>query len=65
MKIAVAQITCSLGNPEANLSKVHDFSRRAKAVGAELIAASRTNLLNLRRHPQIKIQYGFDRVVAY
>jgi omega-amidase len=37
MKVAVAQITCSLGNPEANLSKVHDFSRRAKAVGAELI----------------------------
>ena len=37
MKIAVAQISCSLGNPEANLSKVHDFSRRAKAVGAELI----------------------------
>ncbi len=37
MKIAVAQIACSLGDPEANLSKVHDFSRRAKAVGAELI----------------------------
>ena len=37
MKIAVAQISCSLGDPEANLSKVHDFSRRAKEVGAELI----------------------------
>src|SRR6266436_10440133 len=37
MKIAVAQIACLLGDPEANLSKVHDFSRRAKAVGAELI----------------------------
>jgi predicted amidohydrolase len=37
MKIAVAQIACSLGDPEANLSKVHDFSQRAKAVGAELI----------------------------
>ena len=37
MKIAVAQISCSLGDPEANLSKVHDFSRRAKDVGAELI----------------------------
>src|SRR6266481_1929364 len=37
MKIAVAQISCSLGDPEANLSKVHDFSRRAKAVCAELI----------------------------
>jgi omega-amidase len=37
MKIAVAQISCSLGNPEANLSKVRDFSRRAKQSGAELI----------------------------
>ena len=37
MKIAVAQIACSLGNPDVNLSKVHDFSRRAKEAGAELI----------------------------
>src|SRR5882724_8533508 len=37
MKIAVAQISCSLGDPEANLSKVHHFSRRAKGAGAELI----------------------------
>ena len=37
MKIAVAQISCSLGDPEANLSKVRDFSRRAKETGAELI----------------------------
>jgi omega-amidase len=37
MKIAVAQIACLLGDPEANLSKVYDFSQRAKAVGAELI----------------------------
>jgi len=38
MKIAVAQIACSLGDPEANLLKVRDFSRRAKDVGgAELI----------------------------
>jgi predicted amidohydrolase len=38
MKIAVAQISCSLGNPEANLLKVRDFSRRAKdEAGAELI----------------------------
>src|SRR5438874_11700862 len=37
MKIAVAQISCSLGDPEANLSKVHNFSRRAKDVSAELI----------------------------
>jgi len=38
MKIAAAQISCSLGDPEANLSKVRDFSRRAKdEAGAELI----------------------------
>jgi omega-amidase len=37
MKIAVAQISCSLGDPEANLSKVREFSRQAKDAGAELI----------------------------
>jgi predicted amidohydrolase len=38
MKIAVAQISCSLGDPETNLLKVRDFSRRAKdTTGAELI----------------------------
>src|SRR4029077_3480379 len=37
MKVAVAQISCSLGDPEANLSKVRDFSRRAKESGSELI----------------------------
>jgi len=37
MKVAVAQISCSLGDPEANLQKVRDFSRRAKEAGAELI----------------------------
>ena len=37
MKISVAQISCSLGDPEANLSKVREFSRRAKDAGAELI----------------------------
>ena len=37
MKISVAQISCSLGDPKANLSKVQDFSRRAKEAGAELI----------------------------
>ena len=37
MKITVAQISCSLGDPEANLAKVHDLSRTAKDVGAELI----------------------------
>jgi predicted amidohydrolase len=37
MKIAVAQISCSLGDSEANLLKVRDFSRRAKEAGAELV----------------------------
>ena len=37
MKIAVAQISCSLGDAEANLSKVCDFSQRAKEAGANLI----------------------------
>src|SRR5262245_20452157 len=37
MKVAVAQISCSLGDPETNLSKVGDFSQRAKEAGAELI----------------------------
>src|SRR5204862_5574125 len=37
MKIAVAQISCSLGDPEANLLKVRDFSSRAKEAGAELV----------------------------
>src|SRR5947208_12489030 len=37
MKIAVAQISCSLGDSEANLAKVREFSRTAKDVGAELI----------------------------
>src|SRR5436190_7094149 len=37
MKVAAAQIACSLGDPVANLRKVCDFSARAKEVGAELI----------------------------
>jgi omega-amidase len=37
MKIAVAQIACSVGDPEINLVKVREFSRRAKELGAELI----------------------------
>ena len=37
MKVAVAQISCALGDPETNLSKVHDFSQRAKEAGAELV----------------------------
>jgi predicted amidohydrolase len=37
MKVAAAQISCSLGNPDANLLKVRDFSARAKEAGADLI----------------------------
>ena len=37
MKVAVAQIACSLGDPQSNLAKVRDFSRRVKETGAELI----------------------------
>ena len=37
MKIAVAQISCSLGDLEANLLKVREFSRCAKEAGAELV----------------------------
>lgn len=37
MKVAVAQISCSLGDPNSNLAKVRDFSQRAKEAGAELI----------------------------
>ena len=36
MKVAVAQISCSLGDAETNLSKVRDFSQKAKEAGAEL-----------------------------
>jgi omega-amidase len=37
MNVAAAQISCSLGDPEANLLKVRDFSRRARDRGVELI----------------------------
>src|SRR5438552_7006249 len=37
MKIAVAQISCSVGDPGANLLKVRDFSARAKQADADLI----------------------------
>jgi omega-amidase len=37
MKVGVAQISCSLGDPEANLQKVREFSKRAKEAGTELI----------------------------
>lgn len=37
MKVAAAQISCSLGDPKANLLKVRDFSRSASDAGAELI----------------------------
>ena len=37
MKVAAAQISCSLGDPKANLLKVRDFSTTAKQAGVELI----------------------------
>ena len=37
MKVAAAQISCSLGDAKANLIKVRDFSLRAKDSGVELI----------------------------
>ena len=37
MKIAAAQIACSLGDVEANVRKMRDFAERAKKAGAELI----------------------------
>ena len=37
MKVAAAQISCSLGDPKANLLKVRDFSREARDTGVELI----------------------------
>jgi omega-amidase len=37
MKVAAAQISCSLGDPKANLLKVSDFSHRARDTGVELI----------------------------
>ncbi len=37
MKIAAAQISCILGDRQANLGKVRDFSMRAKKAGVELI----------------------------
>lgn len=37
MKIAAAQIACVLGDLDANLRKIRDFSARAKEGGAELI----------------------------
>jgi len=37
VKIAAAQIACALGDVDANLQKIRDFSARAKEQGAELI----------------------------
>jgi omega-amidase len=37
MKIAAAQISCALGDIDANVRKIGDFSARAKEGGAELI----------------------------
>jgi predicted amidohydrolase len=37
VKIVAAQIECSLGDVDANIRKMSDFSARAKSAGAELI----------------------------
>lgn len=37
MKIAAAQISCSLGDIPANLSKIAEFAKQAKDLGAELV----------------------------
>ncbi|MEN3369487.1 MAG: omega-amidase [Verrucomicrobiota bacterium] len=37
MKIAVAQITCALGDLDANVRKMRDFSSRAKEASADLV----------------------------
>ena len=38
MRIALAQINNTVGDLEANASKILDFSRRAAEEGAELVA---------------------------
>src|SRR5947207_4350282 len=37
MRIAAAQISCALGDLEANLTKVGEFASRAKEAGAKLV----------------------------
>ncbi|MGZ5020500.1 MAG: nitrilase-related carbon-nitrogen hydrolase, partial [Chthoniobacterales bacterium] len=37
MKIAAAQIDCTLGDIAANVRKLEEFTARAKRAGAELI----------------------------
>src|SRR6266498_2619767 len=37
MKVAVAQISCALGDFDANVRKIRDFTGLAKKSGAELI----------------------------
>jgi predicted amidohydrolase len=37
MKVAAAQISCALGDFDANLQKIRDFATRAKKSGAELV----------------------------
>jgi omega-amidase len=37
MKIAIAQISCALGDVSANVRKIRDFASRAKESGAELV----------------------------
>ncbi len=37
MKVAAAQISCAIGDRNANLQKVRSFCQQAKSAGAELI----------------------------
>ncbi len=37
MKVAAAQISCALGDLEANIRKIRDFAARAKTAGADLV----------------------------
>ena len=37
MKIAAAQMACALGEIDANVRKIRDFSSRAREAGAELV----------------------------
>ncbi len=37
MKVAAAQISCALGDFDANINKIRDFASRAKKSGAELV----------------------------
>jgi NAD+ synthase (glutamine-hydrolysing) len=37
VKIAIAQINCTVGDIQGNADKILDFSNRAKAAGASLV----------------------------